>query len=105
MPERKTKTNWKVVDFIVEEFGKKPIDPKQHFRIGKLECYELATVRSTRHARYNINYHFVWIPKTRAKVLQEAIALTIKQLVIAICKEQCWTPLALGNYKGKFFIF
>ena len=95
MLKRRTKTNWKTVNAIVEQFGPQSLDPKQHFRFGKLECTELATVRSTRHARYNINYHFIWIPKTRANVLQSQIAEAIKHEVISVCKRFCWVPLAM----------
>ena len=49
----KTKTNWMAVDKIIRDYGTKDIDEREHFRLGKLECYELAKVRSTRHARYN----------------------------------------------------
>ena len=45
------------VDKIIRDYGTKDLDEREHFRLGKLECYELAKVRSTRHARYNINYH------------------------------------------------
>ena len=79
---KKTNTNWKAVDDIIATYKCKEIDPKQHFRFGKLECYELAKVRTTRHAKYNINYHFVWIPKTRSKVLQEQVATIVKNVAI-----------------------
>ena len=95
MPKRKTKTNWGAVSSIIEQFAKQTVDPKQHFRFGKLECTELATVRTTRHAHYNINYHFVWIPKTRAKVLQSQIAEAIKNEVIHVCKRYDLVPLAM----------
>jgi len=92
---KKTNTNWKAVNDIISKYKGKEINSKRHFRFGKLECYELAKVRSTRHAKYNINYHFVWIPKTRAKVLQDQVATIIKNVAIRICKEQGWTPLAM----------
>lgn len=95
MTDRKTKTNWMAVDKIIEGYEKEYIDVREHFRLGKLECYELAKVRSTRHARYNINYHFIWIPKTRSKVLQGSIAVTIKNIIISICKDKEWMPLAM----------
>jgi len=28
--------------------------------------------KSTRHAKYNLNYHFVWIPKYRRKVSRKS---------------------------------
>jgi putative transposase len=95
MYQEKTKTNWMAVDEIIEKFGNETFDIREHFRVGKLECYELAKVRSTRHSRYNINYHFVWIPKTRSKVLHGSIANTIKDTIISVCKEKCWMPLAM----------
>ena len=95
MAKKKTKTNWDAVNEIIRTFKVRDIDAKKHFRFGKLEFYELAKIRTTRHAKYNINYHFVWIPKTRSKVLQGEIANAIKAIIIRICKEQNWYPLAL----------
>jgi putative transposase len=95
MPKRTTKTNWQGVNTILEQFGPQTVNPKDHFRFGKLECTQLATVRTTRHAKYNINYHFVWIPKTRAHVLQSQVATTIKNEIIAVCKRFSWIPLAM----------
>ena len=92
---KKTNTNWKAVGDIITRYKDREIDPKQHFRFGKLECYELAKVRTTRHAKYNINYHFVWIPKTRSKVLQERVARIVRNVAIQICKKYGWTPLAM----------
>ena len=80
---------------IIARYKDKEVDSKQHFRFGKLEYYELAKVRSTQHAKYNINYHFVWIPKTRSKVLQERVARTVRNVVIQVCKKYGWTPLAM----------
>jgi putative transposase len=37
--------------------------------------------KRTRHAAYNINYHFVWIPKYRRKVLVGAVAVRLEQLI------------------------
>lgn len=102
---KKTNTNWKAVNEIIKTYGSKNIDPKKHFRFGKLECYELAKLRATRHAKYNINYHFVWIPKTRAKVLQEQVANIIKNVTIRICKENGWTPLAMEVMPDHIHLF
>ncbi len=92
---KKTNTNWKAVEDIITKYKDHEIDPKQHFRFGKLECYELAKVRTTRHAKYNINYHFVWIPKTRSKVFQERVARIVRNVAIQVCKRNGWTPLAM----------
>jgi len=37
--------------------------------------------KRTRHAAYNINYHFVWIPKYRRKVLVGAVATRLDELL------------------------
>ena len=102
---KKTNTNWTAVERIIQTYGKKEDGESKHFRFGKLECYELAKVRSTRHAKYNINYHFVWIPKTRSKVMQEQIAVVIKNVIIRVCKENGWTPLALEVMTDHIHLF
>ena len=38
----KTNTNWNAVEDIITNYKDHETDPKQHFRFGKLECYELA---------------------------------------------------------------
>jgi len=91
----KTKTNWNAVKLIQNKFQINNLDPKQHFKFGKLECFELAKVRQTRHSVYNINYHFVWIPKTRSKILHGQIAASIKNIIMLLCKNNGWFPLAM----------
>ena len=39
---KKTNTNWNPVEDIIANYKDHETDPKQHFRYGKLECYELA---------------------------------------------------------------
>lgn len=102
---KKTNTNWKAVDDIISKYKCREIDPKKHFRFGKLECYELAKVRSTRHAKYNINYHFVWIPKTRSNVLYDRIARVVKNVAIQVCKRNGWTPLAMEVMPNHVHLF
>jgi len=40
------------------------------------------TIKQTRHSSYEINYHFVWVPKYRRKVLTPDIANRLTELVI-----------------------
>ena len=42
----------------------------------------LVEMRSTRHAKYQIAYHFVWIPKYRKPILKE-----VRDFVIDMIKE------------------
>lgn len=37
--------------------------------------------KRTLHAVYNINYHFVWTPKYRRKVLVDAVAVRLDELL------------------------
>jgi len=37
--------------------------------------------KRTRHAAYNINYHFVWCPKYRRKILTGVIAIRLEELL------------------------
>lgn len=41
---------------------------------------------STKHSRYNINYHLVWCPKYRHQVLQGSKAAYLEQLLHNICQ-------------------
>jgi putative transposase len=37
--------------------------------------------KRTRHSAYNINYHFVWIPKYRRKILVDQVAKRLEELI------------------------
>ena len=39
------------------------------------------TSRKTRHSTYNINYHFVWIPKYRRPILTGPICVDLESLM------------------------
>lgn len=41
--------------------------------------------RSTKHCKYNINYHLVWCPKYRHHVLTNAIDSYLKESIQEIC--------------------
>ena len=68
----------------------------QHFNpeVHKTES-KIATVRTSHHCKYNINYHFVWISKTRMKMLVEPFKTDIENDIYAISKKYEWHPLAL----------
>ena len=44
-------------------------------------------VKLTRHAVYNINYHFVWTPKFRRPVLVDGIPERLEELICQKAKE------------------
>ena len=91
----KTNTNWKVVNEFKERAEK--IDCKEHFRLKKYDVTvkEVAKVRYGNHCKYNINFHFVWIPKTRMKMLVEPFKTNLENDIYRISQRNGWYPLAL----------
>jgi len=91
----KTNTNWSVVNIFEERAA--DIDKKEHFRLKKYDVTvkEIAKVRYGTHCKYNINYHFVWIPKTRMNILVEPFRTDIENDLYFICTRNMWHPLAL----------
>lgn len=91
----KTNTNWKIVNLFKEQAGK--INSKEHFRLKKYDVTikEIAKVRYGNHCKYNINYHFVWIPKTRMSMLVEPFRSFIEDDIYRISESYEWHPLAL----------
>ena len=52
----------------------------RHFNpeVHKIES-KIATVRTSHHCKYNINYHIIWIPKYRKPVLVDKVKEVLKQ--------------------------
>ena len=47
------------------------------------------------HVKYLVNYHFVWIPKRRKRVLVGDIATRLRQVFAELTVEKGWDILAL----------
>jgi putative transposase len=47
------------------------------------------------HVKYLVNYHFVFIPKRRRKVLTGKVATRIRQIFLELAIEKGWDILAL----------
>ena len=60
----------------------KHFNPKEHQVDVKL-----AKVRTSNHCKHNINYHLVWIPKYRRKVLINGVDNHLKNIVKEVCHE------------------
>ena len=91
----KTNTNWVAVNLFKDKANK--INCKEHFRLKKYDITvkEVAKVRYGIHCKYNVNFHFVWIPKTRMKILVKPFNDDLNQWINNICKKNGWHPLAL----------
>jgi putative transposase len=46
--------------------------------------------RRTAHTVYQLAYHFVWIPKFRAKILGGAVGMRLKEMILEVCAEYDW---------------
>lgn len=91
----RTNTNWQVV-YLFKDRAEK-INCKEHFNPKEfdLTIEKIAKIRKTRNCKYNLNYHFTWIPKTRAKIMVCPFSKDIKQFLLEKCVQKKWDPLAL----------
>lgn len=46
----------------------------------------MENIRTSSHSRYDLKYHFVWVPKYRKKILVGPVALRVRELVIEVCR-------------------
>lgn len=51
--------------------------------------------KTTRHATYFTNYHMVWIPKYRRKILTGNVALAVEESLQTVAQEKEWEIIAL----------
>jgi len=91
----RTNTNWSIV-YLFEDRANK-INCKEHFNPRELDLTieKIAKIRKTKNCKYNLNYHFTWIPKTRAKILVEPFISDVKKFLLEKCQQMEWDPLAL----------
>lgn len=55
----------------------------------------LPEYKTQNHVKFLINYHFVFIPKRRRKVLTGKVATRIRQIFLELAIEKQWDILAL----------
>lgn len=46
--------------------------------------------KSGAHTKYRLMYHIVWIPKYRKRVLREAVAQRVRELLCECCEVNSW---------------
>ncbi len=68
----------------------KHFNPEEH----KIES-KIATVRTSHHCKFNINYHLIWIPKYRKQILTGKVKEVLKTLIKGICYDNQLDMLAL----------
>jgi putative transposase len=62
-------------------------------------------MRSTRHSRYNINYHLVWIPKYRHPVLTGEVAAHLSDIFHTIAEKNGIDILSLEIMPDHIHLF
>lgn len=62
-------------------------------------------VRSTRHSKYNINYHLVWIPKYRHPVLTGEVAAHLSDILHTIAEKKDVEILSLEIMSDHIHLF
>lgn len=75
-------------------------DPKEH----KIET-KMASVKSGRHCKFNINYHIIWIPKYRKHVLFGKVAEVLKTIIEGVCLDNGCENLALEIMPNHIHLF
>jgi putative transposase len=56
---------------------------------------KLDTMRKEAHTTYNVNYHFVWIPKYRRQILREKnLKRILEEIIRGQAESRDWIPLA-----------
>jgi len=62
-------------------------------------------LRKTRWSLYNLNYHFVWIPKYRKKILVDRVKEELERLVFEIAKKHEIEILSLSVQPDHVHLF
>lgn len=77
-----------------------------HFNPTKYDLsVKIATVRTGSHCKHNINYHLVWIPKYRKKVLYGRVVEVLKTILQGQCEHIGLEMLALEVQPDHIHLF
>lgn len=77
-----------------------------HFNPTKYKLdVKIATVRSGFHCKHNINYHIIWIPKYRKKILTGKVAEVLRTIIDGQCQEMQVEKLALEVMPDHIHLF
>jgi putative transposase len=77
-----------------------------HFNPSKYNIdVKIAKVRTSSHSKHNINYHIIWIPKYRKKLLYGRVAEVLKDIIAGQCQELGIEMLALEVMPDHIHLF
>ena len=60
---------------------------------------------STNHAKFSLGYHIIWCPKYRHQILQDVIAVELKQVLAETCAHYEWQLISLEIMPDHVHIF
>jgi putative transposase len=66
---------------------------------------KIATIRSGNHCKHNINYHIIWIPKYRKKLLYGKVKEVLSQIIRGQCEDMQIECLALEVMPDHIHLF
>jgi putative transposase len=66
---------------------------------------KIATVRTGSHCKFNINYHLIWIPKYRKKLLYGKVKMVLEQIIRGQCSDIGVDVLALEIMPDHIHLF
>lgn len=61
--------------------------------------------KKTRHVVYNINYHLVWCPKYRKKILVGKVKELVESTIREICLARGWELISLSIQPDHLHVF
>lgn len=77
-----------------------------HFNPKKYNLnVKIASVKRSFHCKYNLNYHIIWIPKYRKKILKGKVVEVLKTIIEGKCQENGWEKLALEIMPDHLHLF
>jgi putative transposase len=77
-----------------------------HFNPAKYDIpVKISSVRSGQHVKHNINYHVVWIPKYRRKLLTGNVVSVLETIIRGQCEELGIDCLALEIMPDHIHLF
>ncbi|MGC9770978.1 IS200/IS605 family transposase [Fervidobacterium islandicum] len=62
-------------------------------------------LRKTRWSKYNLNYHFVWIPKYRKPILVDNVKDELQKIIHSVAKSHHITVLSLSTQPDHVHLF
>lgn len=66
---------------------------------------KIATVRTGSHCKFNINYHIIWIPKYRKKLLYGPVKTVLETIIRGQCEDMQVDVLALEVMPDHIHLF